>query len=92
MKKIVSLLLILLLLVSFTPNFIASPSVLELDQVSHEENYSEAAIQLQKLNELGYIDEYITEEDLRAEFQDSLNVIKDGYILSEGTYLVALDT
>lgn len=40
---------------------------------------------------MGYIDEYITEEDLRAEFQDSLNVNEEN-ILSEGTYLVAIDT
>lgn len=89
MKKLVSSLLILLLILSFTPNSLASEFA--LDQASHEESYSEAALQLQQLNELGYIDEYITEEDLRTEFQDSLYV-NDDNILSEGTYLVAIDT
>lgn len=92
MKKLVISLLILLFIVSIPPTFLVSSSVLELEHVSHEEDYLEAAIQLQKLYELGYIDEYITEEDLRAEFQDGFNLINEEYILGEGTYLVAIDT
>ncbi|MFJ7666724.1 HNH endonuclease [Lysinibacillus sp. NPDC097195] len=92
MKKLVISLLILVFIVSIPPTFLVSSSVLELEHVSHEEDYLEAAIQLQKLYELGYIDEYITEEDLRAEFQDDFNLINEEYILGEGTYLVAIDT
>lgn len=50
---------------------------------------------MQKLYELGYIDEYITEENLRNESQTTFSttaINANELTLSEGTYIVGLDT
>ncbi|HHY74893.1 MAG TPA: HNH endonuclease [Bacillus bacterium] len=99
MRKIVFSLLTLVLLFSFTAFTPAKTLDITTDYSIDDnyssivvENYSDAAEQLKYLHKKGYIPELITEKDLKDKNKISHGKDKNVKILSEGTYIVGLDT
>lgn len=99
MRKIVFSLLTLVLLFSFTTFTPAKTFDIATDYSIDDnyssivvENYSDAAEQLKYLHKKGYIPELITEKDLKDKNKISHGKDKNVKILSEGTYIVGLNT
>ncbi|WP_374723293.1 hypothetical protein [Calidifontibacillus erzurumensis] len=99
MRKIVFSLLTLVLLFSFTTFTPAKTLDIATDYSIDDnyssivvENYSDAAEQLKYLHKKGYIPELITEKDLKDKNKISHGKDKNVKILSEGTYIVGLNT